>query len=189
MNHPSSVTLYNHVSVEVLSGSVSLFGYEINQQSPTINVFSSEKTGLIEIKTESYDRIWKKKAQTTTLQYIIRSILPNEKTTKALMEKFGNSTVAVYLRIVDFPMSLKFLGQYYPSVLKFNLYDAQDRYMLYVPDHHEKKCVPIKFGVQEEKLSAEINSLIRSACEYNILFNLVICIVNFIFLVFLSYCL
>lgn len=172
LDHPASITVYHYVSVEVLSGSVSVYGYEIKKGNLPIKVFSSEKTGLIEVKTESFDRIWKKKADTSNLENSLVHITDNNEKAKKILEKFGNSTVAIAIHQCILPTNMEYLEFYYPLVVDFSSFKKswEKRDAICVP---RSKCTPIEFDLEAEKIASEINIFVRSASKFDLVLLMV----------------
>lgn len=160
LNHPASYTVYKYVSIQVISGTVSINGYEITKNSKPLEVFSSEKTSLIAVKTETYERIWKKREYASNLEQELVNITGSGLLSTKILQKFGNTTVAIFVKRNPFPFNVEFIRFYYPEALDFNLFKKSgtaDNF--YVP---QSKGKPLHFGLDEENVASEINGLIRS---------------------------
>lgn len=168
MNHPYSLTLYKHLTVLVLSGCISIQGYEIKKGN-TVQVFSSEKTGLIEMKTERYESIWKKKARNKSLAKNLHELFQSEDICNRILQRFGNLTVAVFIKRCFFPSNLEFAELYYPQAFEFNLYEQMKSkdFLWLANDVH---ISTLKFGEEEENLASEIAVFIRNASKFYLIF-------------------
>lgn len=162
MNHPASLTLYKYVYVTTLSGTVSINGYELTKGS-SIQVFSSEKTGLIEIKTESYESIWKKKTTAKKLEAELSSLFESGDISTRILQKIGNSTVAVFIKRCALPSNIEFTEFYCPQAFEFSLFKKKkykDCYWFI-----ESHVSPLQFDEEKEKLASEVAVLIRNSSK------------------------
>lgn len=120
IDHPGTITLYQYVSVNVISGTVSVYGKDLNPESTGINVLSSENTGLISLETQSSQNLWIKKSYyKSVLQKLMNYVSTKEHAIK-LLKNLNPSTVIVALKGRVLKPNLRFLELYSPKVLKFN---------------------------------------------------------------------
>lgn len=159
MNHPASLTLYKYVSVTALSGTVSINGYEIIK-GKTIDVFSSEKTGLVEIKTESFESIWKKKTTAKKLEAELSSLFESGDISTRILQKIGNSTVAVFVKRCALPPNIEFAEFYCPQAFEFSLCKKNKyRDCCWFLENDSS----LQFDEEKEKLASEIAVLVRNS--------------------------
>lgn len=164
MNHPASLTLYKYTSIKVLSGTVFINGYELNKKSDPVEVFSSEKTGLTEIVTDTYECIWKKKEYAKRLEDDLIDITDSVSFAAQILKKFQNTTVAISVTRIPLPHNIEFLRFYYPEVVEFNAVEKKaDKEFYTLP---KSKGTPLQFGFDEEKLASDICGFIRIASKF-----------------------
>lgn len=161
MEHPASLTLYKYVSVTTLSGTVSVNGYELTKGS-SVQVFSSEKTGLIEMKTESYENIWKKKTTAKKLEAELSSLFESGDISTRILQKIGNLTVAVFVKRCALPSNIEFTEFYCPEAFEFSLFKKKFKDCYWF---HESHVPPLQFDEEKEKLASEIAVSIRNSSK------------------------
>lgn len=161
LNHESSITLYNYVSVSVLSGTVSICGSEIKAYSPPVKVFSSEKTGLIDVKTERFENIWANKDSLEKLYHEVTEVTGSKKQAYKILKKYTDTSVLIVVEHIILPHNLQFLGLYYPDILKFKLERKRGHYS--ISDSEDS----FKFDNSVAMLANRIISAIRAASKFN----------------------
>ena len=149
--------------VGVLSGSVSINGYEIKKGS-FVHLFSSEKTGLIQIKTEAYDSIWKKKVRSKKFAQDLVALFRSEDICNRIIQRCGNFTVLVFIQRIPLPSNLQFAELYCPQAFEFSLFknNKYKDFLWFLED----EISPLKFGEEEENLTTEVGVLIRNGRKF-----------------------
>ncbi|GFT86234.1 polynucleotide 5'-hydroxyl-kinase NOL9 [Nephila pilipes] len=114
LQHPASLTLHGYIKVTAQLGSISILGYNL-QEGGSVNVFSSEYTGLKTVSTlksvhKSTIETFKKK-----LNYLLRH--DEIKDLQAYLDSIGSHTVVLIVEKALLPSPLQFLELYAPKAL------------------------------------------------------------------------
>ncbi|XP_054722466.1 polynucleotide 5'-hydroxyl-kinase NOL9-like, partial [Uloborus diversus] len=158
LQHPTSVTLHKFIDVKVISGGISILGWNMTSLSEKVTIFSYERTGLIELTTLHADPMWKTKETCKSIKTALKEIIGKEDTIK-ILEKCGNSSVIVMLQRAAFTSPLKILSIYYPRESWLPTDWKNNRHFIKKKSSHQV----IKFTVDHVTVAEAIAHAMRKA--------------------------